>query len=76
MSVICSNFLANFTLPVEGAECPFKEIIYTDLAKEEAGKLVAEYNKVSANECFPWKKKLHQDSPENHRIERGILLSW
>ena len=40
-------FIANFTLPEEGEECPFVEVIYTELQKEEAAKMVAEYNKVS-----------------------------
>ena len=40
------HFLANFTLPEEGEESVFKEIIFTELQREEATKLVAEYNKV------------------------------
>jgi len=39
----------NFTLPEESKEdnvSMFKEIIFTDLQREEATKLVAEYNKV------------------------------
>ena len=48
---------ANFTLPEEtkegkdgeeGEKSPFKEIIFTELQREEAAKIVAEYNKVSA----------------------------
>ena len=47
---------ANFTLPEEskegkdgeeGEKSPFKEIIFTELQREEAAKIVAEYNKVS-----------------------------
>ena len=43
-------FSANFALPdndVEADETPlFKEIIFTELDREEAAKLVEEYNKV------------------------------
>ena len=44
----CSRvLLANFTLPEESGDGGmFKEIIFTDLQREEAAKLVAEYNKV------------------------------
>ena len=48
MTLIGSYFLANFTLPEEGEESVFKEIVFTDLQREEAAKVVAEYNKVSA----------------------------
>lgn len=41
-----NHFLANFALPEEGEDSPFKEIIFTELAREEAAKLVADYNKV------------------------------
>ena len=46
---------ANFTLPEESKEAkegeeaeksPFKEIIFTELQREEAAKIVEEYNKV------------------------------
>ena len=40
-------FSANYTLPEEGEESPFKEIIFTELQREEAAKIVEEYNKVS-----------------------------
>ena len=43
------HFLANFTLPEEpkeGEESVFKEIVFTELQREEATKVVAEYNKV------------------------------
>ena len=42
-------FLANFALPAEGTEeaaSPFKEILFTDLEREEAAKLIETYNKV------------------------------
>ena len=38
---------ANFTLPDEGTESPFKEITFVELQREEASKLVEKYNKVS-----------------------------
>ena len=43
-SFVCA---ANFALPSEGAESPFKEITFVDLQREEATKLVEKYNKVS-----------------------------
>jgi hypothetical protein len=52
------NFLANFALPEdetpEGDEVPvYCEVIYAELNKEEATKLVEEYNKVGFNGlCF------------------------
>ena len=39
--------IANFTLPDEGTESPFKEITFVELQREEASKLVEKYNKVS-----------------------------
>ena len=39
--------LANFSLPDMGEEKIFTEVIFPDLAKEEAVKLVETYNKVS-----------------------------
>ena len=45
-------FSANYTLPEEGEESPFKEIIFTELQREEAAKIIAEYNKVSSNIFF------------------------
>ena len=38
--------IANFTLPDEGTESPFKEITFVELQREEASKLVEKYNKV------------------------------
>ena len=48
-SFINFNFiLANFALPDMGEEAKvFTELIFPDLDKEEAKKLVEEYNKVS-----------------------------
>jgi len=49
----CQFFAANFALPqaeVEGEEIPlFKEVIFTELDREEAAKVVEEYNKVPKN---------------------------
>ena len=38
--------LANFTLPDEGEESPFKEITFVELQRDDATKLVEKYNKV------------------------------
>jgi hypothetical protein len=38
---------ANFTLPDEGEESPFKEITFVELQRDEATKLVEKYNKVN-----------------------------
>jgi hypothetical protein len=49
-------FLANFALPsneVEEGETPlFSEIIFSDLDREEAQKVVDEYNKVNINQTL------------------------
>ena len=42
-------FLANYVIPAEGEESPFKEITFTDLQREDAAKLIETYNKV--NKC-------------------------
>ena len=39
--------IANYVIPAEGEESPFKEIIFTDLQREDAAKLIETYNKVS-----------------------------
>ena len=41
-----SPLIANYTIPSEAEDSPFKEIIFTDLNREEATKLVESYNKV------------------------------
>ena len=38
--------IANFTLPDEGEESPFKDITFVELQRDEASKLVEKYNKV------------------------------
>merc|ERR1719158_2793732 len=43
---------ANFTLPAEGDESPFKEITFTELEREEAAKLVEKYNKDAKEKGF------------------------
>ncbi len=43
MSIVIA---ANFTLPLEGEDSPFKEITFIDLQREEATTLVEKYNKV------------------------------
>ena len=40
-------FLANYVIPAEGEESPFKEITFTDLQREDAAKLIETYNKVN-----------------------------
>lgn len=40
-------FAANFGLPAEGDDSPFKEITFVELDREEATKLIEEYNKVN-----------------------------
>ena len=44
--------LANFSLPDTGEEKIFAEVIFPDLDKEAATKLVEEYNKVININCF------------------------
>ena len=51
--------LANMTLPAEGEDSPFKEILFVDLQREEAQKLVDQYNKVRFNLYTPMICKLH-----------------
>jgi len=51
---------ANFTLPEESKEdspSMFKEIIFTDLQREEAAKIVAEYNKDAKDKGFGKKQE-------------------
>merc|ERR1712088_435690 len=64
---------ANFTLPEEskegkdgkeGEESPFKEIIFTELQREEAAKIVAEYNKDAKEKGFG---KKHENQPKRRR---------
>merc|ERR1712223_1292759 len=43
---------ANFTLPDEGDESPFKEITFVELQREEASKLVEKYNKDAKEKGF------------------------
>ena len=57
-------FSANYTLPEESKKAdpekegdkdeisPFKEIIFTELQREEAATIVAEYNKVCKNQLL------------------------
>jgi len=51
---------ANFALPEEGEESPFKEIIFTELPREEASKLVEEYNKDAKAKGFGKKPEMNQ----------------
>ena len=49
-SIFLSTPTANFGLPAEskeGEESPFKEIIFVELQREEAAKLIEGYNKVN-----------------------------
>merc|ERR1719244_2428737 len=64
---------ANFTLPEEtkegkdgeeGEKSPFKEIIFTELQREEAAKIVAEYNKDAKEKGFG---KKHENQPKRRR---------
>merc|ERR1711976_385285 len=64
---------ANFTLLEETKEgkageadqkSPFKEIIFTDLQREEAAKIVAEYNKDAKEKGFG---KKHENQPKRRR---------
>merc|ERR1711988_1975652 len=58
---------ANFTLPEEskeGEESPFKEIIFTELQREEAAKIVEEYNKDAKEKGFG---KKHENQPKRRR---------
>ena len=54
-SIFLSNPTANFGLPAEskeGEESPFKEIIFVELQREEAAKLIEGYNKVNKYNLF------------------------
>merc|ERR1712088_237526 len=64
---------ANFTLPEEtkegkegeeGEKSPFKEIIFTELQREEAAKIVEEYNKDAKEKGFG---KKHENQPKRRR---------
>jgi len=58
---------ANYTLPEESKEgepSPFKEIIFTELDREEASKIVTEYNKDAKEKGFG---KKHENQPKRRR---------
>jgi len=58
---------ANYTLPEESKEgepSPFKEIIFTELDREEASKIVTEYNKNAKEKGFG---KKHENQPKRRR---------
>ena len=88
-------FAANFALPsndVEEGETPlFSEIIFSDLDREEAIKVVEEYNKVNNLNMGPSGLGLEKQTSENRgdlkydhfkstlfqgRISNGLVFKW
>lgn len=64
---------AGFTLPVEGDESPFKEILFVDLNRDEAAQIVEEYNKLAKEKGFGKENGREKRIRErrNHRDTRG-----
>merc|ERR1712051_1136112 len=60
---------ANFTLPDEGDESPFKEITFVELQREEASKLVGKYNKDAKEKGFGKKN----ENKQNKKMRGGKM---
>merc|ERR1711884_327151 len=60
---------ANFTLPDEGTESPFKEITFVELQREEASKLVEKYNKDAKEKGFGKKN----ENKQNKKMRGGKM---
>merc|ERR1711934_23635 len=60
---------ANFTLPDEGTESPFKEITFVELQRDEATKVVEKYNKDAKDKGFGKKN----ENKQNKKMRGGKM---